>query len=86
MANPKVDAAVHAARCRTVRDFIVRHTEEFGYPPSMREIAAEMGVVPSTAHRTVRRMIEEGLLIGHPGIGRQIRITETVLPETGEVL
>lgn len=86
MPKPKVDAEVHAARCRTVRDFIVRHTKDRGYPPSMREIAHEMGTSTSTAHTHIQRMIDEGLLIGHPGIARQIRVTETVLPEIGETL
>lgn len=82
----RLDREVYAARARTTREFILRHTTERGYPPSRREIADELGISLSTAHDHLNRMVRDGLLITVPGIGRQIRVTETVLPESGEVL
>jgi len=86
MAHPKMTEELYVRRARAMRAFVESHTTEKGYPPSMREIGEHLGVVPSTVHLLVRRMVDEGLLIAPPGVGRQIRVTETVLPEIGEVL
>jgi DNA-binding transcriptional regulator YhcF (GntR family) len=86
MARADLEEQIYRRRAATVRQFVLNHTSEKGYPPSRREIAELLGVVPSTAQRVIMRMVDDGILIGHPGIGRAIRVSETVLPESGETL
>ena len=69
-----------------ILNFIVRYGREHGYPPTRREIAAEFGVVPSTAQRFLERLDEEGLATNVPAIPRSIRITDAGMKAVTEVL
>lgn len=54
--------------------FLQRYQAEHGWMPSVREIAAELGIQPSNAHAHLRILAREGkLVIG--GGPRMIRLT-----------
>lgn len=46
-----------------IYDFICSYTEEHGYPPSVREIGAAVGLAsPSTVHMHLKALEEQGLI------------------------
>jgi SOS-response transcriptional repressor LexA len=51
-------------------------TAELGYAPSLREIAARVGLGVSSTARQVRLLAEAGAIKRQPGIPRSITITE----------
>lgn len=69
-----------------VREFIMEYREREGYSPTVREIQAELGISLERTHTVIQGMIEDGRLIGRPSTPRTLRVTEAVMPETGEVL
>lgn len=57
--------------------FIADYTDEFGYPPSRRDIIDAAGrTATSSGQKRVTRLIERGLITVTPGVPRGIRITE----------
>lgn len=58
-------------------NYIVEHTEEFGYPPSVREICTKVGLSsPSTVHGYLARMEREGLIERDSTKTRAIRVAK----------
>ena len=58
---------------RFIRDF----TQANGYPPTVREIAAAVGLrSPSTVHYQLARLREQGLLSGDASKSRAVTLTE----------
>jgi repressor LexA len=56
-------------------EFIIRSTEEWGFPPTVREICDEMGwSSPSTAHTHLTRLVEEGRIRHMPGMPRTLQV------------
>lgn len=59
-----------------ILNYIAEHTEEFGYPPSVREICVKVGLSsPSTVHGYLARMEKEGLIERDSTKTRAIRIS-----------
>lgn len=60
-----------------ILDFINKATEENGFPPTVREIGAAVGLNSSaTVHGYLNRMMENGLLQKSPLKNRAIRVSE----------
>ena len=60
-----------------ILNYIAKHTEEFGYPPSVREICVKVGLSsPSTVHGYLARMEKEGLIERDSTKTRAIRIAK----------
>lgn len=55
-------------------------TAELGYAPSLREIAARVGLGVSSTARQVHLLAEAGAVTHRPGIPRSIKITEESKP------
>lgn len=61
---------------QNILNYIVEHTEEYGYPPSVREICVKVGLSsPSTVHGYLARMEREGLIERDSTKTRAIRIS-----------
>lgn len=74
-----------AQRDQDVLEFIREHVEAHRYPPSMRDIAAYLNVGSiQTAHRAVKRLVDQGLLTMRPGIARSIAISEAAMKQPEE--
>ena len=52
---------------------IVRYQKDNGWAPSVREIAAEVGITPSTTHYWLEQLEAEGWIMRGSG-NRQIRV------------
>ncbi|MBQ3054126.1 MAG: transcriptional repressor LexA [Clostridia bacterium] len=58
-----------------ILDYISEHTKEYGYPPSVREICAKVGLSsPSTVHGYLERMSKEGMIEKDSTKTRAIRV------------
>ncbi len=58
-----------------ILNFITEHCDKFGYPPSIREICAKVGLSsPSTVHGYLSRMEKEGLIEKESTKTRAIRV------------
>ena len=67
-------------------DFVRSFTNEQGYPPTVREIGAAMGLSsPSSVYFHIRRLQEQGLLTIERGRTRSITLVEELLPQRGHV-
>src|SRR5512146_881052 len=73
------------ARQRQILDWIRRHLETTGMPPTRAEIAAGLGFrTPSSAEDHLRALAKKGALQLLPGTSRGRRLRETPeLPGTG---
>ena len=68
---------------QNILNYIIEHTEEYGYPPSVREICTKVGLSsPSTVHGYLSRMEREGILKRDSTKNRAIRISRE--PEAAE--
>lgn len=68
-----------------VYEYIRSQIEREGYPPSVREICAAVGLSsPSTVHGYIKRLAEKGLIIQNGAKKRAIRLPER--KNAGEVL
>ncbi len=68
---------------QNIINYIMEHTEEFGYPPSVREICTKVGLSsPSTVHGYLARMEKEGLIERDSTKTRAIRVSRE---ETGKI-
>lgn len=58
-----------------ILNYIAEHTEQYGYPPSVREICTKVGLSsPSTVHGYLARMEKEGLIERDSTKTRAIRV------------
>lgn len=57
-----------------VYDYIVDYIIKNGYAPSMREIAADLGIVASTVHVYLTQLEIDGKIYCRPGSPRAIRV------------
>lgn len=67
-------------------EFIKAYTAEHGYAPAMSEIASHAGCSKSTAWYRLKKLEEQGLITMVPGIGRTVRVTESVMKAPEEAL
>ena len=73
------------ARQRAILEFIERQTSERGYPPSVREIGAEVGLTsPSTVHSHLNTLQKLGYLRRDPSKPRAIEVRYD--PNSGAVI
>jgi SOS-response transcriptional repressor LexA len=73
MPKPPLLSPRQAQLCET----ITKLTEERGYPPSLRECAAAMGLHFTRIARLAHTTAEKGAIAYDPGIGRSWRVVET---------
>lgn len=59
--------------------FIRQFAEVHGIQPTVREIAAWVGVAPPNAWKHVKRLEALGVLSRLPGVARSIRVTNVTL-------
>lgn len=60
-------------RQQEILDCIRRYTAEHGYPPTVREIGAAVGLAsPNTVHGHLGRLERKGLLRREPGRSRAV--------------
>ncbi len=65
-------------REQEILDFINEQISKKGYPPSIREICAAVGLnSPSTVHTYLKKLEEKGLLVKDGSKTRAIRLVET---------
>lgn len=63
-------------RRQAILDFIVRHTQEHGYPPTVREIGKEVGLTSSSSvHFHLRALERAGLVQRDGSLTRALRPT-----------
>ncbi len=67
---------------RRIVEFVQEHHEEYGYPPTYEEIAADLGISTSCAYRMVAWLAKNGLLECTKGKARSITVTEKGKDET----
>lgn len=61
-------------RRQAILDFIVRHSEEHGYPPTVREIGKEVGLTSSSSvHFHLRSLEQAGLIQRDGSLTRALR-------------
>jgi repressor LexA len=71
------------ARRQAILDYIVRHSQEHGYPPTVREIGKEVGLTSSSSvHFHLRALEQGGVLERAASLTRALRPTGTPRPVT----
>jgi repressor LexA len=89
-SNPKEVLMVKGKlsdRQRRMIDFISDFTSESGYPPSIREIGAAVGISStSVVNYNLNRLVEEGYLSRDQNVSRGIRLTEKLARATQQVV
>ncbi|MBQ9915038.1 MAG: transcriptional repressor LexA [Clostridia bacterium] len=72
-------------REQEILDFINEQISKKGYPPSIREICAAVGLnSPSTVHTYLKKLEEKGLLVKDGSKTRAIRLVETEAEKMAE--
>lgn len=67
---------------QVIYDYLMKFTAENGYPPSVREIAAAVGLKsPSTVHFHLKALEEAGAINRDSGKTRAITAVHSVMPE-----
>lgn len=65
-------------REQEILDFINAQVQKKGYPPSIREICAAVGLnSPSTVHTYIKKLEDKGLLVKDGSKTRALRLVET---------
>ncbi|KKN79773.1 hypothetical protein LCGC14_0336280 [marine sediment metagenome] len=59
--------------------YVRQFAEVHGKQPTVREIAAWVGVAPPNAWKHVKRLEALGMLSRTPGVARSIRVTDVTL-------
>lgn len=59
--------------------FIKAYYAKRGYPPSVTEVAVELGTSRATAHRMMHLLAEHGLITMEPGVARTAVPTGAVM-------
>jgi repressor LexA len=73
-------------RQRRILDFIQDFTTDNGYPPSIRQIGAAVGISStSVVNYNLNRLVEEGFLDRDKNVSRGIRLTDKLLRATGNL-
>lgn len=73
-------------RQRRILDFIQDFTTDNGYPPSIRQIGASVGISStSVVNYNLNRLVEEGFLDRDKNVSRGIRLTDKLLRATGNL-
>ena len=74
------------AKQQQIYSYIVQFTTEHGYPPSVREIGAAVGLKsPSTVHFHIKGLEEAGVLIKAEGKTRALTIPGATVPKAPKV-
>jgi repressor LexA len=77
-------------RQREIYDFIVAYARKHGYPPTVREIGAQVGLAsPSTVHVHLAKLEQGGYLKRDPTKPRALELVgrnESAAPETARVV
>ncbi len=73
-------------RQRRILDYIQDFTTDNGYPPSIRQIGAAVGISStSVVNYNLNRLVEEGFLDRDKNVSRGIRLTDKLLRATGNL-
>jgi repressor LexA len=73
-------------RQRRILDYIQDFSTENGYPPSIRQIGASVGISStSVVNYNLNRLVEEGFLDRDKKVSRGIRLTDKLLRATGNL-
>lgn len=73
-------------RQRRILDYIQDFTMDSGYPPSIRQIGAAVGISStSVVNYNLNRLVEEGFLDRDKNVSRGIRLTDKLLRATGNL-
>ena len=73
-------------RQRRILDFIQDFSTDNGYPPSIRQIGASVGISStSVVNYNLNRLVEEGFLDRDKNVSRGIRLTDKLLKATGNL-
>ena len=73
-------------RQRRILDFIQEFTSDNGYPPSIRQIGASVGISStSVVNYNLNRLVEDGFLDRDKNVSRGIRLTDKLLKATGNL-
>lgn len=74
-------------RQRRMIEFISDFSSEYGYPPSIREIGAAVGISStSVVNYNLNRLVEEGYLNRDQNVSRGIRLTEKLAHATQQIV
>lgn len=69
--------AANLSKQQQILNFIKEHTIEKGYPPTVREICAAVGLnSPSTVHGYLSRLEKAGHIVKDPSNSRSIRLAQ----------
>lgn len=69
--------AANLSKQQQILNFIEEHTLEKGYPPTVREICAAVGLnSPSTVHGYLSRLEKAGQIVKDPSNSRSIRLAQ----------
>jgi repressor LexA len=73
-------------RQRRILDYIQDFSTDNGYPPSIRQIGASVGISStSVVNYNLNRLVEEGFLDRDKNVSRGIRLTDKLLRATGNL-
>ncbi|MFA9403752.1 MAG: transcriptional repressor LexA [Anaerolineales bacterium] len=73
-------------RQRRILDYIQDFTTDNGYPPSIRQIGASVGISStSVVNYNLNRLVDEGFLDRDKNVSRGIRLTDKLLRATGNL-
>jgi len=73
-------------RQRRILDYIQEFSTDNGYPPSIRQIGASVGISStSVVNYNLNRLVEEGFLDRDKNVSRGIRLTDKLLRATGNL-
>src|SRR5207245_3714363 len=73
------EAAMLTQRQQEIWDFLVGYTDQHGYPPTVREIGAAVGLAsPSTVHAHLANLERAGLLRRDPTKPRALELSSRV--------
>lgn len=69
------ELAQSAVRRPQIARAIAQHWRDFGYAPSVRDVAAAIGLGSTSTFHWMERMRDEGLVLYRPDKGRTLRLT-----------
>ena len=73
--------------CSGILVMLDGYTAAHGYPPTMREIGAAIGLAStSNVARHLRYLVEAGVVERQPAIARGLRLTESGRAQIAEIL
>lgn len=70
-------ALPRGARSEMIVYFIMWHSKERGFPPSVREIGSAVGLrTPAAVHSQLEKLAADGLVIWEKGKARTVRVVD----------